>query len=454
MAEFQTFHQKVEDASHHSFPSSSMSYSGGRQLQHAQSHEATMVQTTFSQVHANSNTSTIGARNVDNMQNGLNPHFGGHGHPTIGGGIQDILRLNEPNRQFMDSQSRVQMLVDDGAPGKRGHETAAGGFRCEPNRAGNNVNNPFPTFPGHLHAQSGSNNNHDHQSATNLYSLGQSQNIHGNNSTNGGRVYGAVTTSKGSSVLPSETVGVGNLRHPQLNIYLNSPPPPGAAAISGMNSPTKSTINSCTTLGVPASSGSSGSLGSDDQEIGSGLRSARGQINNNQKDEYDDGEGEVLAAGSYQLVELYDHEILAEHTHFCDLCGKGFKRDANLRMHMRSHGDEYKTPEALARPIKPIHEQTPEIPKRFSCPHIGCKRNVKHRKFQPLKSLLCVKNHYRRSHCAKNLVCMLVWDHFLQKRQAVWTRRSTTYEENPFAVKIRINWSQALDSLWTRIVVI
>ena len=44
-------------------------------------------------------------------------------------------------------------------------------------------------------------------------------------------------------------------------------------------------------------------------------------------------------------------EILAEHTHFCDFCGKGFKRDANLRMHMRGHGDEYKTAAALAKPI-------------------------------------------------------------------------------------------------------
>ena len=53
----------------------------------------------------------------------------------------------------------------------------------------------------------------------------------------------------------------------------------------------------------------------------------------------------------YEVVEMDAVEILAEHTHFCDFCGKGFKRDANLRMHMRGHGDEYKTAAALAKPI-------------------------------------------------------------------------------------------------------
>ena len=34
-----------------------------------------------------------------------------------------------------------------------------------------------------------------------------------------------------------------------------------------------------------------------------------------------------------------------------------------------------------------------------------CKRNKKHRKIQPLKTIVCVKNHYRRSHCPKLLMC-------------------------------------------------
>ncbi|VFQ86395.1 unnamed protein product [Cuscuta campestris] len=120
------------------------------------------------------------------------------------------------------------------------------------------------------------------------------------------------------------------------------------------------------------------------------------------KDE--DDEEENLAPGSYEILQLEKEEILAPHTHFCTICGKGFKRDANLRMHMRGHGDEYKTASALAKPHK---EPTslPTLIKRYSCPYVGCKRNRTHKKFQPLKTILCVKNHYKRTHCEKSYAC-------------------------------------------------
>ncbi|MQL87965.1 hypothetical protein Taro_020538 [Colocasia esculenta] len=122
------------------------------------------------------------------------------------------------------------------------------------------------------------------------------------------------------------------------------------------------------------------------------------------KDLEDGGEIENLPPGSYEVLQLEKEEILAPHTHFCSICGKGFKRDANLRMHMRGHGDEYKTAAALAKPSKDQNSE-PVLIKRYSCPFVGCKRNKEHKKFQPLKTILCVKNHYKRSHCDKSYIC-------------------------------------------------
>ncbi|KAJ8541649.1 hypothetical protein K7X08_002465 [Anisodus acutangulus] len=122
------------------------------------------------------------------------------------------------------------------------------------------------------------------------------------------------------------------------------------------------------------------------------------------KDEDEAEEEENLPPGSYEILQLEKEEILVPHTHFCTICGKGFKRDANLRMHMRGYGDEYKTPAALAKPHKEPSSE-PTLIKRYSCPYVGCKRNKEHKKFQPLKTILCVKNHYKRTHCEKAYTC-------------------------------------------------
>ncbi|XP_031483665.1 protein SENSITIVE TO PROTON RHIZOTOXICITY 2-like [Nymphaea colorata] len=118
----------------------------------------------------------------------------------------------------------------------------------------------------------------------------------------------------------------------------------------------------------------------------------------------------------YDIVEMDAAELLAEYTHYCHICGKGFKRDANLRMHMRAHGDEYKTNAALSKPSvngspsssgfnRDYASSMNVTPRKYSCPHEGCRWNKKHAKFTPLKSMICVKNHYKRSHCPKMYVC-------------------------------------------------
>lgn len=113
----------------------------------------------------------------------------------------------------------------------------------------------------------------------------------------------------------------------------------------------------------------------------------------------------------FEILEMDAVELVAEHVHFCEICGKGFKRDANLRMHMRAHGNQFKTHEALAKPGKTVEFGVTgggvgEFRKtRFSCPYVGCNRNKQHKKFRPLKSVICVKNHYKRSHCPKMYSC-------------------------------------------------
>ncbi|XP_051143882.1 protein SENSITIVE TO PROTON RHIZOTOXICITY 1-like [Andrographis paniculata] len=110
------------------------------------------------------------------------------------------------------------------------------------------------------------------------------------------------------------------------------------------------------------------------------------------------------SAEDYEIIEMDAVELLAEHVHFCEICGKGFKRDANLRMHMRAHGNQFKTPEALAKPAERSGDSIGRR-RRFSCPYVGCNRNKLHEKFRPLKSGVCVKNHFKRSHCPKMYWC-------------------------------------------------
>ncbi|KAK4441226.1 protein SENSITIVE TO PROTON RHIZOTOXICITY 2 [Sesamum alatum] len=133
-----------------------------------------------------------------------------------------------------------------------------------------------------------------------------------------------------------------------------------------------------------------------------------------QKTETNEGSSSqgLISHNNYDIVELDAADLLAKYTHYCQVCGKGFKRDANLRMHMRAHGDEYKSSAALSNPMKNASNMSggdqsniPRPPRKYSCPQQGCRWNKNHAKFQPLKSMICVKNHYKRSHCPKMYVC-------------------------------------------------
>lgn len=91
-----------------------------------------------------------------------------------------------------------------------------------------------------------------------------------------------------------------------------------------------------------------------------------------------------------EIIQINEDDILAEHVCFCKVYGKGFRQDGNVCIHMGSHENQYKT-------LEELKSNRPKATKSyFSCPIEDCKLKWGHHNFKPLKSMVCLRNHYKK----------------------------------------------------------
>ncbi|XP_061346533.1 zinc finger protein STOP1 homolog [Gastrolobium bilobum] len=108
------------------------------------------------------------------------------------------------------------------------------------------------------------------------------------------------------------------------------------------------------------------------------------------------------AAEDCEIVELDTMELLAEGAH-------SFLRDMRKTVQSRC-ASSYAHARARelvqdARSVGEAAGATRRRATRFSCLFEGCNGNKLCRKFRPLKSIVCVKNHFKRSHRQKMYSC-------------------------------------------------
>ncbi|KAG6489118.1 hypothetical protein ZIOFF_050376 [Zingiber officinale] len=86
-------------------------------------------------------------------------------------------------------------------------------------------------------------------------------------------------------------------------------------------------------------------------------------------------------------------DLLATSRYVCTVCDKGFQRDQNLQLHMRTHNVNYELKKS---------GRTPSRRKFYVCPIPSC---VYSHRSRALSDITGIKKHFNRKHGPKNLRC-------------------------------------------------
>ncbi|KAG6535311.1 hypothetical protein ZIOFF_000276 [Zingiber officinale] len=96
---------------------------------------------------------------------------------------------------------------------------------------------------------------------------------------------------------------------------------------------------------------------------------------------------------SAEVVALRPEDLLATGRYICTVCSKGFQRDQNLQLHMRTHNINYELKKSGRTPVRR---------KAYVCPIPSC---VYSHSSRALSDITGIKKHFNRKHGPKNLKC-------------------------------------------------
>ncbi|KAG6490835.1 hypothetical protein ZIOFF_052150 [Zingiber officinale] len=101
-----------------------------------------------------------------------------------------------------------------------------------------------------------------------------------------------------------------------------------------------------------------------------------------------------------EVVALQPDDLLAIGQFVCYVCGKGFQRDQNLLLHMRTHNVNWELRKSSGMPARR---------KAYVCPIPTC---VYHDRSHALSDITGIKKHFNRKHGPKNLHCPHCTKHY------------------------------------------